>query len=241
MPVTKILARDYLFELNAGSEGAPDWVEIKGLTTWSHSPAKGEADTTSFDEDGAQSHLPASRGGEFTINGFVLEDESNGNRDPGQAAVEQWADEIGPSGLWQFRITSPAGNTRTFLASATVTAGGGGNDDASAWEVAIKASGLITRSGAVVAPGVPTVVAGTTADAHSIVTWTDSVTGAPFDRYEVRVLAGTSLVKTVAVSTPQVAYVPLTNDVAVTFQVRCRNSSGWSAWSTASAAVTPTD
>lgn len=239
MPVTKILARDYVFELNIGSEQVPDWVEIKGVTSWSHSPAKGEADTTSFDENGRQSHLPASRGDEFTLNGFVLEDESTGDRDPGQAAVEQWADEIGPSGLKQFRITSPSGFMRSFLASATVTAGGGGNDDASTWEVTIKTSGAITRASAVVAPGAPSSVAGTTDDGFSIITWTDSATGAPFDRYEVRALVGSNVVDTIAVTTPEVAYFPLTNGVTYTFQVRARNARGWSDWSTASSAITP--
>lgn len=143
MAVTKILARDFLFELNTGTVALPVWTLVTGLDTWSHAPASNDADTTTFDEMGRLSHLKASRGDTFTLTGKYKEDEADGSRDPGQEAVEAWGDEIGPSSLKPFRITSPGGTTKTFDASATVKIGGGGNDDAAAWEAALVVSGAI--------------------------------------------------------------------------------------------------
>lgn len=144
MPVTKILARGYDFHLNTGTIAVPVWTVINGINTWSHSPQANDADTTTFDEDGRMSHLKASRGDEFGIQGLVLLDEATGDRDPGQEACITWGDEIGPAGNKQFRITDPGGNTLTFLSSATVTDGGGGNDAPAGFQVAIKVSGAKT-------------------------------------------------------------------------------------------------
>jgi len=146
MAVTKVLARDYVFELNTGTDAVPVWTEVKGVNTWSHSPQANDADTTTFDEAGRLSHLKASRGDEFGLQGLILEDVATGDRDPGQEACEAWGREIGPASLKQFRITSPGGSTITFHASATCTVGGGGNDDPSAWEVSMVASGAITAA-----------------------------------------------------------------------------------------------
>lgn len=144
MAVTKVLARDYIFELNTGTSETPSWVEINGVNSWSDTPQAVDADTTTFDEGGRQSHLKASRGNEFGLQGLILLDEADASRDPGQEAAETWADQIGPASLKEFRITDPAGGTYTMLASATVTRGGGGNDDPSAWNLAVKCSGTIT-------------------------------------------------------------------------------------------------
>ena len=146
MAETEILARDYTFELNTGTEASPTWVEVEGLNTWAHAPASGEADTTTFDDDGDMTHLKASRGHTFTLSGLLQEDEGDGSRAAGQEAVESWALLKGTASLKQFRITSPGGNVRTFNASAEVTKGGGGNDDPDAWSVAVHVSGPITDS-----------------------------------------------------------------------------------------------
>ena len=80
----------------------------------------------------------------WTLSGFWLEDVSDGSRDPGQAAVETLAKAVGLASLGQFRITSPGGNTITFLASAEVTLFGGGNNDPASWQAALTVSGDVT-------------------------------------------------------------------------------------------------
>lgn len=144
MPAVKTLARDWDFHLNTGTVGVPVWTPINGINSHSWSVTKNDADTTTYDDEGWLSHLPASRGRAVTLSGIFMEDPDTGDRDAGQEAAETWAEQIGPEGLKQFRVTSPGGTTIVGLASSSVTLGGGGNDDPSAWECAVTYSGAVT-------------------------------------------------------------------------------------------------
>lgn len=146
MPTTEYLARDCTFELNTGTHDVPDWLEILDLSKWGHTPKANDADTTTFRDAGRMSHMKASRGDSFTLTGLAQEDPDNGDQDPGQEAVEAWADEIGPDSVKEFRISTPGGQVRTFDATATVTFGGGGNDDANTWEAELTVTGAIVKA-----------------------------------------------------------------------------------------------
>lgn len=143
---TDIPARDFTFELNTGTVGVPIWTEVTGINTWSHSPQSNDANTTTFDDNGRLAHFKASRGDQFTLAGIYKEDPANGDRDPGQEAVEAWGAAVGSASKKQFRITSPGGTIKTFLATSTVTSGGGANDDPTAWSAQVTVSGAITTS-----------------------------------------------------------------------------------------------
>lgn len=140
--ITKVLARDILVEI----EIATVFTQIKGLNSLSVSPTTNRADTTDFDDDGDLAHMVVSRGTQITLDGFRMEDESGGDRDPGQAAVETLAEAKGTSSLGSFRLTSPGGEVWTFQASAEVTPLGGGNDDPSSWQAVIEVSGGVTKA-----------------------------------------------------------------------------------------------
>ena len=144
MAITKFLARDLTIEINTGSVGFPVWTAIKGLNTLTHAPSSTDAETTDFDSNGAAEHMKAERGETWTLAGFSLEDVTTGNRDPGQQAVESLALAVGLTSLGQFRITSPGGNTATFMASAEVTRAGGGNNDPATWQAVVRVSGAVT-------------------------------------------------------------------------------------------------
>lgn len=145
MAPTKILARDWVFEFNTGTDAVPTWVEIKGINSFSVDNSKNDADTTDFDSGGWAEHLVASRGMVVTLEGFRLEDSSDGTRDPGQEAVEGLADNIGPSSVGSFRIYYDLSNKgKSFKATANVTGPGGGNDDAAAWAVELTVTGAPT-------------------------------------------------------------------------------------------------
>ena len=139
MAACKILARDWLLEIQNPDTLA--WVEVKGINTFTFDGIKNEADTTTFDEDGWQSHLVASRGRSLTCGGIYIEDGTTGARDAGQALVDALADEIGCDSLGSFRLTSPGGNVRSFSASANITGIGGSNDDPTGWNAELKISG----------------------------------------------------------------------------------------------------
>lgn len=231
MAVTECLARGFTFELNTGGS---TWVAVEGANTWSHAPQANDADTTTFDDEGRMSHIKASRGDQFNINCLYKEDPDTGARAPGQLAVEEWANKIGPDSIKPFRITSPGGVSREFAASATVTSGGGGNDDPNAWSVAIVVSGPVTRSDAVALPSAPTSVVGSEDDTFTIVSFTGTAL-----EYEAVVYAAGVEVKRVRSSAKPVLVPGLTNGTAYTAKVRMRNAAGWSALSTASSAFTP--
>lgn len=237
MPTTKILARDFDFALNTGTIETPVWTDIKGVNSWSHTPTGNDADTTTFDEDGRLSHMKASRGDAFTLDGLYLTDVDTGERDPGQAAVSVWADAIGPDSLKQFRITVPDGTTLTFLASATTTQGGGGKDDPAAFSIAITASGAVTNSAVAAALGDPTAVTATPGTDSAVVTWTNG-SGTAIS-YQVRAFndATDAIIATVTTDTKPAYFAGLTTGLDIYFQVRALGAAGWSDWSASSAAV----
>lgn len=142
--ITKVLARDTLIEILTTAPST--YTQIKGINSIGLSPQTNRADTTDFDDDGDLAHIVASRGLQMTLEGFRMEDESGGDRDPGQAAVETLAEAKGNASIGTFRITSPGGEVWTFNASAEVTPMGGGNDDPSAWSATLETSGGITKS-----------------------------------------------------------------------------------------------
>lgn len=143
MAVKKVLARGWKFEVDDG-QGGGGFVEIKGINSFTPSPTKTDADTTDFQSMGIEEHLPAARGFSVTLDGFYLEDPSDGTRDSGQARAEALSDEVGVDGIAPFRMTSPGGTTYTFNASFNVTIGGGGNNDASGWSVEVTRSGAVS-------------------------------------------------------------------------------------------------
>jgi len=145
MAVTKCLARDWIVEIGDGG-ATPVWTEIKGINTLTFGSSKNDADTTSFDNGGVNTHLVASRGYTLTLEGFYMIDVETGDREPGQQLVEELADKIGPSSIGQFRLTDPAGLVRTFSASANIGDVGGGNDDPTSWGAELTISGKPTQA-----------------------------------------------------------------------------------------------
>lgn len=236
--ITKYLARDHVFEVNNGTSGSPDWLEVKGINTWSSTTTKNDADTTTFDEDGRMSHLPASRGNGFGLQGFALEDPDDGSKDPGQAACEAWAAKIGTAGIQQFRITTPGGYVLTFDASADVKIGGGGKDDPTGWTCDMVVTGAIVTSDDLALPGAPTSPSGTALTGGILASWTAG-TGDDITAYEVVVyLTGTEVAR-VRSSAKPIAVTGLATS-AHTFKVRAYNATGWGPLSVASSNVTPT-
>lgn len=144
MTVTKVLARGTLIEILTTAPST--YTQVKGINQIDLSPTTNRADTTDFDDDGNLAHIVASRGLQLTLSGFRMEDESGGDRDPGQAAVEALADAKGNASLGSFRVTSPGGEVWTFQASAEVTPLGGGNDDPTSWSATLEVSGAITKA-----------------------------------------------------------------------------------------------
>lgn len=141
MPKVKVLARNWLIEINEGTDVAPQWIKIGGINSFTLSNDKEDTDTTDFDAGGYGDHIVAGRSFEISFEGFFLEDPLTGERDEGQQAVENLAEKIGYESLGQFRMTSPSGKAKTYRGSAGVGDVGGGVNDATSWGATITVAG----------------------------------------------------------------------------------------------------
>lgn len=140
MGKVKVLARDWKLEINLAG-----FKEVNGLENFSFGSEKHDAETTTFDSEGWDEHLVAGRGRTLTAEGKYLEDLSNGLRDPGQQAVEDAADLMGGDSLVEFRLTSPAGNIKSFNASVDLSDMGGENNEATDWGFELLVSGKVFK------------------------------------------------------------------------------------------------
>lgn len=125
--------------------GDSGFARIGGVTNFSPSTEKNDADITDFDSDGWLEHLAASRGLSFEIEGFYVEDAETEARDPGQYLFEQLALAYGPHAVDVFRVKTPAEQNIDFEISAECPpegiSGGGGNDDPAAWSATLTITG----------------------------------------------------------------------------------------------------
>lgn len=164
MAAIKVLARGWKVEIKNNSS---QWIQVLGINSLTFDGDKSDADTTTFDDEGKNTHLVASRSKKLSMEGFFLEDSSNGARDPGQELVDSLGDSIGVDSLGDFKLTSPAGIVREFRASANVSGVGGGNDDPTGWTAELTVSGAantatVTDTGIVSTPATVTLAAGAT-------------------------------------------------------------------------------
>lgn len=142
MSTVKTLARDWALEVLVGTT----WTVIKGLSSLTFSGNKTDADTTSFDEDGWESHIPARRGRSVGVEAFYLEDPVSGAQDAGQKAVEDIAELVGHNAFGTFRLTSPAFIARTFQASAEINETGGGESDPTGFKFGLTVNAKVDKA-----------------------------------------------------------------------------------------------
>ena len=146
MAITKVLARGWTLEVNTGTEEEPEFTPIGGINTFTFSNSKNDADITDFDSEGYMEHIVASRSFEISMEGFYLEDLATGDRDAGQEKVEEYGNLVGEDSLRTYRLTTPGGTVKTFLASTNIGDQGGGNDDPTSWGATLTVSGQITTT-----------------------------------------------------------------------------------------------
>ncbi len=145
----KVLSRDFDISVNTGTSGSPQWTPIAGLDedgiAWAE--ATREVDFMDADDGGWAKPVPLGRGFTVTLKGSRIEDAETGERDSGQAAVEAVMDEMGPDGLLEYKIESPAASGAeaiTFKAWASVTPFGG--SDKATWGAELKGYGVPERA-----------------------------------------------------------------------------------------------
>lgn len=153
MAQQEFLARDFFFEINTGTSGAPVWTDIGGVTTWDLKEAQKEADATDFSDNGYSSAMVVSAAMSVSLKGNLNTDGDT--RDPGQKAVEAAARTFGPAGIKEYRIWGPrtaasfdeAAGTIEFAAAAKLTGTGGGNEALLPWSAELLVDGKPTYGG----------------------------------------------------------------------------------------------
>ena len=146
MPVTKVLARDFDFEVETSTAGT--YVAIGGINTFSlPAPEGSEVDITDFGTDGWDDFTIASRVQNITLEGFFMEDQVTKVRDAGQDRLEILGRGIGTACEAGFRIYTP-GRTMISGRVAVLSAGGpgGGVRDVASWSASLRFKGKPTIS-----------------------------------------------------------------------------------------------
>jgi len=144
MALVRVLARDWKFEVEGDTTGT--FVEVGGLNTFGLSGTKVDTPTTGFDSEGFAEHLVTERAHSLTLSGYFIEDLDTGDRDPGQAIIDELATKIGAEAIGNFKLTSPGGTVYTFSGSVEPGEKGGGTNDATSWGATITINGRVTIS-----------------------------------------------------------------------------------------------
>ncbi|MGM0437491.1 MAG: phage tail tube protein [Bacillota bacterium] len=125
--------------------GDTGYADIGGITSFSPSREKNDADVTDFDSQGWLEHIVASRGLSFDVEGYHIEDDTTGARNPGQYLIEQLALTHKDASIDIFRMINPSGTNIDFEVSADAPpegiSTGGGNDDPSGWSCTLTMTG----------------------------------------------------------------------------------------------------
>lgn len=122
-----------------------EYLKIEGVTSFSPSPEKNDADTTDFDSEGWQEHLAVSRGLSFDVEGLHIEDATTGIRQAGQEEIERVGKLVGRQAITDFRLVAPDETNIDFEVSVQAPlegiSSGGGNDDPAGWSLTLTVKG----------------------------------------------------------------------------------------------------
>ena len=141
MAAVEVLARNWDLEVVDPDETEETFVEVGGLDTFTFSGDVNNADTTTFEDGGWETHMAASRSRGLSMDGKYQVDPETGERNRGQEIIEELATKMGQESLGSFRLTDPGGNSKEFDATANIGDQGGGNDDPTSWGAELDVSG----------------------------------------------------------------------------------------------------
>jgi len=141
----KILAQDWTFE--AETDTPDTYVNIAGVESFSLSYDKKIADTTTYDSNGIEEHIPSRVSFKMTIDckydTAAAVGAVGGVRDAGQLRVETLAAAVGTAGLAKFKVTNPELVNKVFTASVAISESG--QNDATMFKIILTVSGAIVR------------------------------------------------------------------------------------------------
>lgn len=140
MAPVKILARGFSFYILTDPVELV-YTPIRGIRSLSMERQANKQEATGYDSPSSPEHVVASRSVSLSLEGIRIEDVATGERDPGQQAVEDLAQYIGPLSQGTFRMITPSGSLKDFVASPTAPKEGGGVDDPMEWSIDLAIAG----------------------------------------------------------------------------------------------------
>ena len=141
MALEKVLSKDFVLNVNTGTDVSPDWTKIGGRKDLTMTMSANKVDLKDVDSLGWADERILGYALSFGVTANRIEDEDDGSRDPGQAAVEAVMFETGAAAHLGFQIITPGGETWVFDAAPEVTPFGGDQDSGSAWSATLNCSG----------------------------------------------------------------------------------------------------
>lgn len=140
MALEKTLSKDFILNVNTGTEISPTWTKLGGRKDLTVSVSEETVDLKDCDSEGADVYI-LRRAYSFTVTANRLEDPDTGARDAAQAAMEAMNLETGWDSKLQYQIVTPGGEEWIFSASTTVTPFGGDQDSGSGWSATLSCTG----------------------------------------------------------------------------------------------------
>lgn len=158
MAKVKLNARDMVIEAAdpaSLSTGTPTWIEVDGLTNFVYNPGENEetAETATFKDEGNYRQEKMQKGAQIEVEGFRIADAETGAPDPGQKAVEDWHELLGPESEGRLRFRHKTDTEwKVWVATATVGEIGGEVNDKATWACTFVRSGPSATEAVVVVP-----------------------------------------------------------------------------------------
>ena len=144
MAVEKVLSKDFILNVNTGTDQSPTWTKLGSRKSLTMALAPTTVDLADADTDGWNDDRIVGYALSFTATANRLEDPDSGARDSGQAAFEAVMFETGQDNVLQCQIVTPGGEEWVFHASVTVQAFGGDFKAGADWQVVLSCSGAPT-------------------------------------------------------------------------------------------------
>lgn len=138
MAPIRVPARDLIIEVEDSTPNV--WLELEGVKSGTVDKSANETltETTDFHSGGHYSARKMQRGATLSLEADMLQDGETGARPPGQARVEEIAEQFGEASIGRVRFRHPLDTTwRVWRALLSVGGAGGGNNDMTSWPVTI--------------------------------------------------------------------------------------------------------
>lgn len=139
----KIDARGWIFQI-APADEPTTWLDIGGITEFEVDPSENneDVDTTTFASDGEYEGEMMQRGASMEIEGFRDYDEDTGERDPGQARVDELGTKKGRESVGAIRFRHDTEDEWTNWGAYNEPGSyGGGNNDKTSWSATLNRTG----------------------------------------------------------------------------------------------------